>query len=313
MSKIPELDPCLVCPKNCGTDRYQSPGACGADYRIVINMATIHFGEEPMLSGPDAAQATSVTTDSTQGDREGSGTIFFSHCNLRCVFCQNYEISHLGWGKAFRPDEVLKVMFSLQQKGALNINLVSPTQYTPQLISILKMAKDEGLAIPIVWNSNGYEKVETLKQLQGLVDIWLPDFKYGYGVHAARYSAVRDYPAVALAAIEEMWAQSGALSTDARGIATKGMIIRHLVLPNGVSGSERIMRMIADTIGTEVTLSIMSQYYPTAKASGYAEISRSITASEYQKVLDTVQELGFSNLYIQELRVTPDWTPRFRK
>ena len=262
-----------------------------------------------MLSGPDAAMASGVTASDVAG---GSGTIFFSHCNLRCVFCQNYEISHLGWGKPYTPDEVLAMIFDLQAAGALNINLVSPTQYTPQLIPILKDAKAGGLRVPVVWNSNAYEKVGAIQALEGLVDIWLPDFKYAHGIYAAKYSGAKDYPAVALAAVGEMWRQYGALKLDERGIARQGVIIRHLVLPNRLSGSEDVLRKIASGIGTSVTLSIMAQYYPKGGAARYPELMQKIRPQDYERVLETASELGFEHVFAQELVPTPDWTPEFR-
>ena len=243
----------------------------------------------------------------------GSGTIFFSHCNLRCVFCQNYEISHLGWGQAYQADDVLKMMLDLQSQGALNINLVSPTHYTPQLIPVLRQAKVSGLRIPVVWNSNAYEKVELIQALEGLVDIWLPDFKYAYGIYAAKYSGVRNYPEIAMNAIAEMYRQGGDLATDRHGIAKRGVIIRHLVLPNQLSGSEAALRKIASRIGTSVTLSIMAQYYPKGKAAEYPELMRPIKAEDYARVLETASELGFEHVFAQELIPTPDWTPEFRE
>lgn len=310
MNPIFDLSSCRACPKDCGADRYTRRGVCGADAVIEIDLATRHFGEEPVLSGPEAASASGVTASDVAG---GSGTIFFSHCNLRCVYCQNWEISHLGWGKPYTHEEVLAMIFDLQAAGALNINLVSPTQYTPQLIPILKDAKASGLRIPVVWNSNAYEKVEAIQALKGLVDIWLPDFKYAHGIYAAKYSGAKDYPAVALAAIGEMWRQCGALELDEHGIAKRGLIIRHLVLPNRLSGSEEVMRKISSAIGTSVTLSIMAQYYPKGNAGKYPELTAPLEPSDYARVLETASELGFEHVFAQELVPTPDWTPEFRE
>ena len=265
-----------------------------------------------MLSGPDADTASYVTATKTFSPQGGSGTIFFSHCNLRCVFCQNYEISRLGWGKPYTHDEVVAMIFDLQDQGAYNINLVSPTQYTPQLVTVLREAKSSGLKIPVVWNSNAYEKVEAIQALEGLVDIWLPDFKYAHAFYAAKYSGVRIYPETALNAIGEMYCQCGDLETDSQGIAVRGVIIRHLVLPNKLSGSEEALRKIASRVGTSVTLSIMAQYYPKGQAAKYPELMKPIKAEDYARVLETASELGFEHIFAQELVPTPDWTPEFR-
>ena len=181
MSKIyPELTNCQICPRSCHIDRYQEKGFCNATSDLKVNLYQLHYGEEPVLSGT-----------------KGSGTIFFSHCNLQCVFCQNYTISNLGWGKDISNEECIQFMLELQDKGAHNINLVTPTHYSIQLIDVLKAAKQQGLTIPIVWNSNAYEKVETLKALEGLVDIYLPDIKYSDAKNSAMYSQAKDYPAIA--------------------------------------------------------------------------------------------------------------------
>jgi len=262
-----------------------------------------------VISGPEAVQASGVTDPETRG---GSGTIFFTHCNLRCVYCQNYEISHLGWGRVYKSEELLAAMMDLQSQGAYNINLVSPSQYTPQLIPILRQAKASGLKIPVLWNSNAYEKVEVLRELKGLVDIWLPDFKYAHGIYAGKYSGAKDYPEIALQAIGEMWAQSGPVQVDEHGIATQGVIIRHLVLPGGISGSLEVLRRVASQIGTDVTLSIMAQYSPMGKADQYPELLKAIKPEDYAHVLESAVELGFENVFAQELGPSPDWTPEFK-
>jgi len=302
---------CIVCPRECLTDRTQAKGACGADAHLKISLATLHFGEEPVLSGYEAHRARVVTSSQGETLSGGSGTIFFSHCNLRCIYCQNYQISHLGHGRQISDDELLNIIFGLQDQGALNINLVSPTQYTAQLFPVLKQAKAAGLRIPIVWNSNAYEKIECIHALGELIDIWLPDFKYADKYHARKYSGISDYPSIAIEAIKAMWDYAGELQTDFWGIASRGVMIRHLVLPNRLSSSKEALRMIYNAIGNTVSLSLMAQYYPTASCSGYPELSRSITYDEYQEVLDTAEELGFENIFAQELRPTPDWTPDF--
>lgn len=290
----PELGACRVCPQLCGTDRSRSVGFCGAGASLRINLAQLHHGEEPVISGT-----------------RGSGTVFFSHCNLRCKFCQNHSISHLGWGSDHSEEECAKLMLELAAAGAHNINLVSPTQFTPQLITAIKLARAEGLDIPIVWNSNAYERVETLRQLAGLVDIYLPDYKYGQAIYGWKYSSARDYPSIALAAIKEMRRQVGDLCLDDAGIAQTGLLVRHLVLPNGISGSRAALYALRDELGPELTLSLMAQYYPTAGVAGYPELGRGISQREYQDALDSSQELGFSQVFIQEQGCSPDWTPRF--
>ncbi|MDD2228448.1 MAG: hypothetical protein PHY48_03445 [Candidatus Cloacimonetes bacterium] len=292
--QYPQLVSCHICPRNCGINRYAETGFCGAGSGLKINLASLHHGEEPPISGS-----------------KGSGTIFFSHCNLRCVFCQNYSISSDGWGYESSALELAKMMLRLQEQQAHNINLVTPTHYSPQVIDAIKIAKDIGLTIPIVWNSSAYESLDTLESLAGLVDIYLPDLKYAYGVHAAKYSAAADYPRIALAAIKAMYAQSGNLQLDDSGIAKRGTIVRLLVMPNGLSGAQKSLLRLADEIGTEISISLMGQYYPAGKASEYNELNRGITMQEYQSVVDTAQELGFSNIFIQELSCSDIWTPKF--
>lgn len=311
MNQIFDLSRCILCPRECLTNRYIEKGACGADSRIKISLASLHYGEEPVLSGFEAKRAKVVTSAQGESLSGGSGTIFFSNCNLRCIYCQNYQISHLGQGRYISDDQLLNIIFELQEQAALNINLVSPSQYTAQLIPILQQAKDSGLKIPIVWNSNAYEKPECIYALRDLVDIWLPDFKYAQASFGKKYSAVRDYPSIAINAIKAMWQAAGELQTDFSGIATRGVMIRHLVLPNDISGSKDALRMIHDAIGNTVSLSLMSQYYPTASCAAYPELSRSINYHEYQEVLDAASELGFENIFSQELRPTPEWTPEF--
>ena len=296
MSQYPQLLQCRICPRDCGVNRYEQRGFCGASASVAINLYQLHFGEEPPISGTG-----------------GSGTIFFSHCSLKCVFCQNYAISCQGFGSSLGEDSVIQIMLDLQEQGAHNINLVTPTHYTPQLRVIIASARAQGLKIPLLWNSSAYEKVETLKSLNQLVDIYLPDLKYSHGVYAKKYSHAADYPEVALDAIREMYSQVGPLSVDADGIAQKGVLVRLLVLPQGLSGTEHNLRRLADEIGTEVPVSLMGQYYPAGDAGQHSELGRGISRDEYQKVLDTANELGFSNVYVQEISSNDFWTPIFHK
>ncbi|MDD3577736.1 MAG: radical SAM protein [Candidatus Cloacimonetes bacterium] len=296
MIDFPELLSCMVCPHNCGVNRYLERGFCGASANLAINLAQLHFGEEPPISGS-----------------RGSGTIFFCHCNLKCVFCQNYLISNQGYGSSYDLESLVQMMLDLAEHGAHNINLVTPTHYSPQIRKAIATARYKGLNVPIVWNSNAYEKTEAIESLSGLVDIWLPDYKYYHPIYAQKYSSARDYPGQAFKAIKQMYAQSGPLNLDEKGIAQKGVLIRILVLPNGLAGAEFSLRKIAEEIGIDVPLSLMAQYYPAGKAGDYQELSRGISDHEYQKVLDTASELGFSSIYSQELSCSDFWTPKFKQ
>lgn len=290
-----QLLSCTICPRNCGVNRYKSTGFCGASAKLKLNLHTLHQGEEPCLSGTN-----------------GSGTIFFSWCNLRCVFCQNYSLSALGWGSELSESELATLMLNLQKQNAHNINLVTPTHYTLQIKTALTEARERGLSIPVIWNSGAYEKPELLRQLTGLVDIYLPDFKYGHGLYAAKYSQARDYPEVALEAIQEMYSQVGQLRLDALGLAEKGLLIRILVLPNGLNSGKKVLNMIAEHLGTGIQLSIMGQYYPAGDSELYPELQRGITKNEYDQVLNAALELGFNDIYTQELGSSQLWTPPFQ-
>ncbi len=290
-----KLESCKICPRDCAVNRYQERGYCRASADLEINLAQLHFGEEPPISGS-----------------RGSGTIFFSHCNLRCVYCQNHQISLMGHGHRVSEEEMVRIMLDLQSRGAHNINLVTPTHYSVQLRSVLQKAKAEGLKIPILWNSSAYEKVETLKSLEGLVDIYLPDYKYHHPVYAGKYSHATDYPQTALQALTEMHRQTGFLSLDSAGIAQRGVLVRLLVLPNNLSGTRSALRDLADHFGSLLPLSLMGQYYPAADAYSYPELSRGINIDEYQIALDTIHDLGFENVFSQELSCDDAWTPRFR-
>ena len=285
---------CRICPQQCGADRFQGPGACGADARVKVNLAQLHHGEEPVLSGT-----------------RGSGTIFFSHCNLHCVFCQNHRISQQGWGDYVTEEECAALMLRLQEAGVHNVNLVSPTHYSLQLARSCRIARDSGLSIPIVWNSNAYEEVETLRLLKGLVDIYLPDFKYAHALYGSKYSSALNYPRTALAALREMLEQVGPLQHDAAGIARKGLLVRHLVLPNRLSGTRQALYLLHEQLGAEVSLSLMAQYYPAWRADEYPELNRGLSCGEYREALDTAASLGFAHIFTQEPACDPDWTPEF--
>lgn len=293
---VAQLSACRICPRNCGVDRFQTHGYCGAGAEPVVNLSQLHFGEEPVLSG-----------------NRGSGTIFFSHCNLKCVFCQNHTISDQGWGTKCSIEDLARLMLDLQERGAHNINLVTPSHYSPQLKEAIREAKNRGLTLPIVWNSNAYEHPESLRDLNGLIDIYLPDLKFAHALYAKRYCNAADYPETAISAITEMHSQVGALKTDEQGIAQRGLIIRLLVMPSGLAGIKTSLARIAQQIGTNVQLSLMAQYYPAHQAQSYPEISRGIKQAEYDAAVEAALNLGFEHIWTQELSCSDDWTPQFKQ
>ena len=279
-----ELECCTICPHNCKINRTKNPGRCKSTDKIKIALYSIHNFEEPCISG-----------------EKGSGTIFFSNCNMNCVFCQNYEISQLGRGKEITIEELANVMIKQQERNVQNINLVTPTSYALHIVEAIKIARKKGLEIPIVYNTNGYESVETLKLLEGYVDIYLPDLKYYYDDLAKKYSKVDNYFEIATKAIQEMYRQVGTPVLDENGVMKKGLMIRHLILPNEIENSKNVLKWIVDNIGKEVYVSIMAQYFPTYKAKEIPEIARKITKEEYEKVENYLYELDLENGYIQEL------------
>jgi putative pyruvate formate lyase activating enzyme len=286
--------PCHACPVDCGIDRSVRPGACGATDVIRISNVQLHHWEEPPISGT-----------------RGSGTIFFSHCNLHCRFCQNSEISQLGGGRETTTEELLTAILQLRDQGAHNINLVSPTQYTEQLIPVLEQAVPE-LGIPVVWNSNAYEKVETLRKLEGLVRVWLPDLKYRSDELARDCSAAPGYFGHAAAAVTEMARQAGPNRYADDGTLQSGLIVRHLVLPGHTDDSKAILDWIARNLGIDTTISLMAQYYPAWHAKELDGMNRRLTPREYETVRDHLLELGFDAGFTQDLTsATEDYTPDF--
>lgn len=279
-----ELECCTICPHNCKINRTKNPGRCKSTDKIKIALYSIHDFEEPCISG-----------------EKGSGTIFFSNCNMNCVFCQNYEISQLGRGKEITIEELANVMIKQQERNVQNINLVTPTSYALHIVEAIKIARKKGLEIPIVYNTNGYESVETLKLLEGYVDIYLPDLKYYYDDLAKKYSKVDNYFEIATKAIQEMYRQVGTPVLDENGVMKKGLMIRHLILPNEVQNSKKVLKWIKENIDSNVYVSIMAQYFPTYKAKEIPEIARKITKEEYEKVENYLYELDLENGYIQEL------------
>ncbi|PKN78618.1 MAG: radical SAM protein [Candidatus Cloacimonetes bacterium HGW-Cloacimonetes-1] len=296
MNRSKELENCRICPRDCYVNRFEELGYCGASSELKINLYQLHYGEEPAISGI-----------------RGSGTVFLSHCNLKCVFCQNHEISCDGWGRVEDIQRSAEILLELQSLGAHNVNLVTPSHYSIQLAEVIRRAQEQGLSIPVVWNSNAYEHVETLEKLDGLVDIYLPDMKFSHGVYAGKYSHTIDYPTISRLAVKEMHKQVGNLQVDHEGAARKGLIIRLLVMPRGVSGTKDTLQWISDEIGTDVHLSVMAQYYPTYQASRFEEIARGINRDEYDTVVAKVQALGFRNVYLQELSADSEWTPIFNQ
>ncbi len=278
------LNPCTVCPRKCRINRFKSNnGFCRTGYKPKVASYNLHHGEEPPISG-----------------YRGSGTIFFSGCPMRCVFCQNYPISQYLHGNEITIEELADYMISLQKRGAHNINLVTPTHFVPQFVEALSIAVDKGLTIPIVYNSGGYENLEVLKLLDGIIDIYLPDMKYGNDEMAKKYSGIKDYVKINQQAIIEMYRQVGDLVLDENGVAIKGLIIRHLVLPNNISGTDKILKFIANLSNT-ISISLMSQYFPAYKAPEIAELSQRITEKEYENATSLMEKLGLENGWIQPL------------
>jgi putative pyruvate formate lyase activating enzyme len=272
------LQNCRVCPRFCKADRTKGElGDCRVGNQIQVSSYNLHFGEEPMLVG-----------------RGGSGTIFLASCNLNCVFCQNYDISQSVGGIMLTTQDLVRMLFHLQDQGAENINFVSPTHQAPQIFEAVKMAKTQGLRVPIVYNCGGYENPGFLKDLEGLVDTYMPDIKFSSNEAAQKYSGIAKYVNYSRAALREMHRQVGNLVMNNRGIATKGLLVRHLVMPNGVAGSEEILNFIADHISPETWVNIMDQYHPTFQAHRFPEINRRINRDEYYTVVDFARQKGLN-------------------
>ncbi|MBU2499173.1 MAG: radical SAM protein [Proteobacteria bacterium] len=282
------LENCRCCPRQCGVNRKKGErGFCGSPYKPVIYSVNPHFGEEIPLVG-----------------QSGSGTIFFSNCNLRCVFCQNWPISHEGRGKEVPDVDLAEMMIGLQNMGCHNINLVTPTHVMPNILNATRIALKKGLHIPLVYNTSGYERLEIVKLLDGIVDIYLPDFKYTDATMAAKYSAgAHDYPDVAARAIIEMNRQVGELKVDKRGIALRGLMIRHLVMPNRVAGTEKFVRWVAENLPRSTYVNIMSQYHVEYRAYDYPEIARGITVQEFVEAVGWAKEYRLTNLDYQTMAI----------
>lgn len=278
------LEKCNICPRNCGSDRTKGIGYCKCNDKIKIALASIHRYEEPCISGEN-----------------GSGTVFFSHCNLNCIYCQNYEISQQGKGREITIGELAQIFLKQQAKGVHNINLVTPTAYAKQIKEVLIIAKKEGLSIPVIYNTNGYENIETLKELEGLIDVYLPDLKYYSNELSKKYSKVDRYFEVATKAIQEMDRQVGRPIFNRDGIIQKGVIIRHLVLPNHLQNTKHILKWIKENMPEGTYVSVMAQYFPTYQAKQEDGINRKLTKREYQEIENYLYTLNLENGYMQEL------------
>ena len=274
------LEACKVCPHRCGVNRLAGElGVCKTGEKAQVSSYGPHPGEERPISG-----------------RRGSGTIFFARCNLRCVFCQNADISQLQYGREYETDELAAVMLELQAMGCHNINLVSPSHVVPQILAAVLIAARSGLTLPLVYNTGGYDSLETLSWLDGVVDIYMPDMKFGDEDTARKYSLIPNYPEINQRAVLEMQRQVGDLEISEKGIAIRGLLVRHLVLPNGLANSEAILRFLAQEVSPNVVLNIMAQYHPAFKADKFPLLNRRIKPNEYRRVVDLAKELGLAQV-----------------
>jgi putative pyruvate formate lyase activating enzyme len=278
------LNPCRVCPRKCGVNRLKGEtGFCGMGLSPVVSSDNLHHGEEPPISG-----------------FKGSGTIFLTGCNLGCIFCQNYPISHFRNGNQVTVHEMAGMMIRLQKAGTHNINLVTPSHFVPQIMEALLISFKDGLDIPLVYNCGGYESLEALRLLNGIVDIYMPDMKYGDSEMAGKYSSAPDYPEVNQRAVREMYGQVGDLKMDENGIARKGLLIRHLVLPENISGTHEVLRFIAEKISKKTYVSLMSQYFPAHEACTLPPVNRRITSDEYKKAKASLEYFGLHRGWTQD-------------
>ena len=284
MLDLDKLKKCTICPHKCGIDRTKYIGRCKSTDKVKIALYSTHNFEEPCISG-----------------EKGSGTIFFSNCNLNCVLCQKYEISQKGRGKEIEIEELAEIMLKQQEKGVENINFVTPTSYSIQIKEAIIIAKENGLKIPIVYNTNGYENVETLRELEGLIDIYLPDLKYYYNSLGKKFSKVDNYFEIATNAIKEMYRQVGRPILNEKGVMQKGLMVRHLILPNNIENSKRCLKWLKENFNDKIYISLMAQYFPTYKAKEISEINRKLTPKEYEEIENYLYDLDIENGYIQEL------------
>ncbi|MBQ7137334.1 MAG: radical SAM protein [Bacilli bacterium] len=278
------LNSCTLCPRNCKVNRNNNQlGFCGMTKDIVVARAGLHFWEEPIISG-----------------EKGSGTVFFSGCNLKCAFCQNFNISTNNFGKTVSINRLSKIFLELQEQGAHNINLVTPTHFVPQIIEALKISKRNGLNIPIVYNSSGYENVDTIKLLDGYIDIYLPDFKYFDNKFATKYSKCTNYFEHTSKALEEMIKQVGNPIFDENGMLSKGVIVRHMLIPGLLNDSKKIISYLVENYNDNIFISIMNQYTPTNNLNRYPEINKIVDKSDYEELIDYAIDIGIKNGFMQE-------------
>ena len=290
MKNMNKYENCLLCPRKCGINRRTGQtGVCGVSSEIKVARAALHYWEEPCISG-----------------KRGSGAVFFSGCSLHCVFCQNREISDGKEGKVISKERLSDIFIELAGKGANNINLVTPGQYIPDIVWAVNDAKSRGMKLPIIYNTSGYENVTELKLLEGIVDVYLPDFKYMDSTLSARYSRAKDYPSVAKQALSEMVRQQpDVVIDDATGLIQKGVIVRQLLLPGHVNDAKAVLKYLYDTYHDHVYISMMSQFTPIA-LKDYPEINRTVTRREYERLVDYAIEIGITNAFIQEGDVAKD-------
>lgn len=290
MKNMNKYENCLLCPRKCGINRRTGQtGVCGVSSEIKVARAALHYWEEPCISG-----------------KRGSGAVFFSGCSLHCVFCQNREISDGKAGKLISKERLSDIFMELADKGANNINLVTPGQYIPDIVWAVNDAKSRGMKLPIIYNTSGYENVTELKLLEGIVDVYLPDFKYMDSTLSARYSRAKDYPSVAKQALSEMVRQQpDVVIDDATGLIQKGVIVRQLLLPGHVNDAKAVLKYLYDTYHDHVYISMMSQFTPIA-LKDYPEINRTVTRREYERLVDYALEIGITNAFIQEGDVAKD-------
>lgn len=284
------LESCTLCPRNCGVNRLKGQrGYCHETASLSVARAALHMWEEPCLSG-----------------KEGAGTVFFTGCNLRCIYCQNYEIAEGNHGAVISPQRLAEIFLELQEKKANNIDLVTPTHHTAVIAEAIASAKKQGLTIPVVYNCGGYESVETLRHLEGMVDIWMPDMKYGENELAQKLSGVPDYVEVSRTALKEMVRQQPTAVFDDRGILKKGVLVRHLVLPGHLKNSKKVLDWLWENVSDQIWLSLMSQYTPLRPFPDNPELERRLTKREYDKITAYALNLGFINAYIQEREVAKE-------
>lgn len=274
---------CSLCPRHCNVNREIQAGFCGESNKVKIARADLHQWEEPCISGEN-----------------GSGTVFFTGCSLKCVFCQNYQLSHENYGKEVSVEELSNIFLRLQERKAHNINLVTPTHFVHQIIEAIKLAKNRGLSIPIVYNTSSYESVETIRMLNGYVDVYLPDFKYFSNDLAKKYSGVTDYFENASNVVREMFNQVGEFMLDENGMIKRGMVLRHLILPGCTDDSKNVIEYVYELFRDKIFISIMNQYTPLKTVEKFPEINRRITDAEYDEVIDFALKLGIENAFIQE-------------